>query len=385
MRLLLVHTAKARHLLLASCASLLLFLIAGSRLQAQTGLMLNLSPLDGVVLTPDNLFGFALQSNMPAATEAVVKGSMRYREGGHYFTYTFRTTVRPGLNRFEGVSLRPEWNFSGAAFRELFQEYHLLPQGTYEYCISITPTGSNGELIPGEKVDECLYGKSEDLFLINLVDPENGAKLHEHYPVFSWIANYPFASQLTYRIRVAEIKEGQNTVNAVVRNNPVYTESNLPQTTTTYPVYGTLLKRFQPYAWTVDAYYKGILLGGAESWKFTIVEDSEMVGIPRESSFVDIRKEQNAATYWAVGDARLKYTLEDRSELKLHISVLDQSGNTVHVKDAALEARFGDNRYIIDLKNRAKLKHLKRYTLVINSEVGETFHLNLKYVDPDLL
>ncbi len=251
--------------------------------------------------------------------------------------------------------------------------------------MSIAPTGSNGELIPGAEVSECLYGKSEDLFLINLVDPEDGAKLHEHYPVFSWIANYPFASQLTYRIRVAEIKAGQNMVNAVVRNNPVYTESNLPQTTTTYPLYGTPLKTFQPYAWTVDAYYKGILLGGAEPWKFTIVEDSELVGIPRESPFVDIRKEQNTAAYYAVGKVKLKYVLEENQEDVLNITLKNAHGETVRIGQQQIKVRLGDNRIEIELASQGNMKHLARYTLEITDRRGQHYQLLMRYVNPDYL
>ncbi len=93
-----VKTGHALQLLRPFCV-LLVLLVAAGRGQAQTGLMLNLSPLDGVALTPDNVFGFTLQSNIAAVTEAVVKGSLRYRDGGHYFTYTVRTTVRPGAKQ----------------------------------------------------------------------------------------------------------------------------------------------------------------------------------------------------------------------------------------------------------------------------------------------
>ncbi len=264
-------------------------------------------------------------------------------------------------------------------------DYRVLPQGTYEYCVSINAISSSGEIAPGDEVSECLYQRAEDLFLITLVDPENNAKLYEHYPVFSWIVNYPFASQLTYRIRVAEIKEGQNTVNAVVRNNPVYTESNLPQTTTTYPVYGTPLKTFQPYAWTVDAYYKGILLGGAEPWKFTIVEDSELIGIPRVSPFVDIRKEQNTATYYAVGNVKLKYVLEESEEEVLQITLKNDAGKFVKLNDQTIKVKLGDNRLEINLSGQNTLKHLGKYVLGITDSKGQNYELLMKYVNPDYL
>jgi hypothetical protein len=370
---------------LAGLGILLLSLFSQLAASAQSGLVVNLAPLDGIALTPENIFSYTLQSNMSAATEARIRGSVRYRQSGLSFSYTFHTRLTPGLNRIDPGTIHPEWSFSGSALRELFQDYHILPQGTYEYCVTVTPTSGTGEIIDGQEMTECLYSKADDLFLINLVDPENNAKLHEFYPVFSWIVNYPFASQLTYRIRVAEIKEGQNAANAVVRNNPVYTESNLPQTTTTYPVYGTPLKAFQPYAWTVDAFYKGILLGGAEPWKFTIIEDSLMIGIPRESAFVDIRQEQNSAIYYAVGNVKLKYILDEKPDETLGIRLLDEKGRQVKIKEESMTVKLGDNRREINLKDQVRLRHLGRYVLEIVNSSNNVYQLPIRYVNPDFL
>ena len=364
-------------------AMLLLALFGSSSANAQTaGLTINLSPLDGVAITPENLFSYIIQSGLPA-TEAQVKGTLHYRQSDLSFSYSFRTLIRPGMNQLSAGSVHPQWTFSGTPFRELFMDYHLLPQGTYEYCVEVTPVSPNGELQPAGEAEGCLYQKSEDIFLINLVDPENNAKLYEHYPVFSWIVNYPFASQLNYRIRVAEIREGQNAVGAISRNNPVYTESNLPQTTTTYPVYGRPLETFHDYAWTVDAYYKGILLGGAEPWRFTIVEDSLLNGIPLETSFVDIQKEEGQNFSYAVGNIKLKYVLEDRENDALQMKLFNDEGKLIKLPNSQLSARNGDNRFVVDLKETVSLKHMKSYTLELTNNSGKTFRLSIKYVNPD--
>ena len=347
-------------------------------------IVINLAPIDGLQLSPDNLFSFGIQSGMPGSVNAAVKGTLRYRQSGLSFSYTFNTVLRPGMNMPDGNAIHPVWTFSSGAFRELFQDYKCLPEGTYEYCVSVAPLNAAGEHGTGGESSECLYGKSEDIFLINLVSPENNAKLYEHYPVFSWVVNYPFASQLTYRIRVAEIKEGQNTVGALTRNNPVYQESNLPQTTTTYPVYGTPLKTFQPYGWTVDAYYKGILLGGAEPWKFTIVEDSEMASVPRETSFLDMKREAGGNLVYAVGVLKLKYVLED---YKSDLLTLQLTDGTQEIKLPAdtLSAVRGDNRYSLDLSENPRLVHKKQYSLYVASANGEHYKVVFTYINPDFL
>jgi hypothetical protein len=201
----------------------------------------------------------------------------------------------------------------------------------------------------------------------------------------NWVATYPFASLLTYRIRVAKLLAGQNTENAIARNNPIYQEANVPQTAQVYPFYATPLVAFQPYAWTVDAYYKGILLGGAAPWKFTIIEDSERVALPRESYYVDIRMEQHATLYYAVGAIKLKYVLEELELDDLHMVLYDKSGKQIALPDTSLHAILGDNRFVVQLKDKLALQHLRVYTLTITNSMGNQYSLPFKYVNPDFL
>jgi hypothetical protein len=210
--------------------------------------------------------------------------------------YSFRSRLQPGVNVPEWKSVRPEFRYSSSALRDLFEVYKKLPQGIYEYCVSVQAGDHASEAPPGEVYSQCLYQKSDDLFLITLVEPEDEARIYEYYPMLSWIVNYPFASGLTYRIRVAELKDGQNAIAAVTRNNPVYQERNLMQTSMIYPVSARPLRKFQTYAWTVDAYYKEILLGGADPWRFTIVEDSIFTSNGIDVSHIDI----SLSTCWRI-------------------------------------------------------------------------------------
>ena len=132
--------------------------------------------------------------------------------------------------------------------RELFMDYGKLPQGTYEYCVSVIPQQTNPEVGNTDITTECSYKTIKDLFLINLIDPENNAKIYEHYPMLSWVVNYPFASQLQYRLRVVPVYEGQRNENAITRNNPVFEDKNVFGTSLVYPVTAKPLELFQPYA-----------------------------------------------------------------------------------------------------------------------------------------
>lgn len=357
-----------------------LLLIATLSVQAQQSVIVNLGPIDGVDITPDNIFGFQVQS--PVATNAQIKGTLRYRGSNRVISYNFSYPLRQGMNQITGDMIHPNWQFSSSALQELFLDYKKLPEGTYEYCVTVTLTSKlNGEALTGASDEQCLYHKSEDLFLINLADPENNAKIHEYNPMLSWIVNYPFASALTYRIRVAEIKQGQNPQNAVTRNNPVYDESGIVGNTITYPVYAKPLQVNQPYAWTVDAYFRGILLGGAEFWKFTIVEDSLLKAVPPVQAYYDFEKHNNDSKIFAVGTLKLKYESKAFKDT-LKCKLFDEHRNAIKFPQSTIALLQGENKIDINFDSTNNLKHEKSYYLQVSTKQDKTYTISFIYINP---
>jgi hypothetical protein len=352
---------------------------------AQKVLTINLGQIDGISITPGNIFNYQIQSSFPTCN-ALIRGQVHYRNSNLSFSYSFTTVLRPGVNMIASSAIHPQWQFSASALQELFLTYKILPEGTYEYCVTVMPNyrTSAGEPVPETIFDECLYHRSEDMFLINLIEPENNAKIHEYNPMLSWVANYSFASALSYRIRVADIKQGQNAQNAISRNNPVYDQSNLMQNTVIYPVFAKPLIKDQPYAWTIDAFYKGILLGGSETWKFTIIDDTIYNGVLGNTSYIDITREKGNTTLYAIGDIKLKYDLTESRKDSLMIKMYDANNASVTLKEKAFAAVYGDNRYQIIFKDVYNLKHMAKYSLVITNLEHQKYIVPFRYINPDL-
>jgi hypothetical protein len=356
------------------------------RLQAQQGeLHLNLASLDGIEITKDNIIQYQIASSMSQTTHVLVEGTLRYRKSDLRISYRFEVDLLPGINNIRKSVQEVSLQYSSNALKELFEYYGTLPQGLYEYCVRVVPNYNNSEKNNGVVFNECLYNRATDLFLISLLNPENKAKIYEYQPLLSWVANYAFASQLEYKIRVAEILNGQNATVAINRNNPVYQEQHLQQTSIVYPVYAKPLKVNQPYAWTVDAYYKGILLGGAEPWIFTIVEDSALSAVPRNPAYVDIKKDLAYYDLYAPGILKLKYELKELKQDTLSLTLLDQDNKMVKLPDNLLNCVYGDNRFIINFHEDAPLKHLKSYQLNLQSQTGNIYRILFKYVNPELI
>lgn len=359
---------------------LLLLMIAGFGSYGQQQVLVNLGMLDGLDITPANIFSYQVMNNSGKTQTATVKGTLHYRGSRLQMGYTFNTTLQPGLNSFSKDNVgSPSWTFSDNALRELFFDYSRLLQGTYEYCVELTLKSQGQETQPSDVIDACLYNTARDIFLINLVSPENDAKLYEHNPMLNWVVNYPFASELTYRVRVAELKKGQNAENAIARNNPMYQDNNVLGTTVTYPVTAKPLETWQPYVWTVDAYYKGILLGGAEVWKFTIVEDSELVAVPRDDSYYDFILHHGETTMPAVGELRLKYISQEKTDT-LSFAVTQQNKKDIVLTLKPMSVHYADNLFILDMRDM--LKHNTKYLLTIKNGTGQLYHIPFNYYNP---
>lgn len=358
---------------------ILLLAVAPFAARSQQGIIINMATIDGVPLTPANVLNYQVQATGPVNVE--IKGSIRYRNSSLSMSYSFNYALKQGINGINKDIVNPHWQFSSSALRELFFTYNILPAGTFEYCVDITPVNTLKES-SGNTAEECLYHRADDVFLINLIDPSDKSKLKEYNPLLAWVANYSFSNELTYRVRVAEIKQGQNAANAVLRNQPVYDEQNLTQSSLVYPIYAKPLVANQPYAWTVDAYYKGILLGGAEIWQFIIV-DSLPVTASETRSYIDIRKESGLGLLTALGNLKLKYVLDDAQTDMLKLEITDDKNDSYSLKPDKLNAVYGDNRYTIELLNSASLKHKEIYTLKITTNTAHEYKLLFQFINPD--
>lgn len=362
-------------------AMMLLFSLSATA-QFNNNLSVDMSMIDGIELTPSNMFNYRIDNRTGKSQQVEVSGRVYYRRSAMNFSYKFKIILQPGINTIDKNSIpNPTWVFSQQALKDLFFTYNKLPQGTYEYCVNILPQQPNGEVVPIDEPSACVYQTVEDIFLINLVTPENDAKIYEYNPMLGWVVNYPFASELTYKLRVAELKQGQNPQSAITRNNPMYKDDHVMTTGTIYPVAAKPLQKWQPYVWTVDAYFKGILLGGAEVWKFTIVDDSELLAVPREQSYYEFAQHHGDTRLYAVGELKLKYVCDLNADT-LSVELFNNDGKEIKVKDKSLPVVQGDNRIIFEIFDKINLKHKEKYTLQLTRADKTKFIIPFKYINP---
>lgn len=350
---------------------------------AQESVVIDLSGVDGVEITPANILNYRMLNQSGKMLNAAVTGTVQYRRSNLRFTYKYSVTLQPGINAIGPDQVRGlTWTWSSSGIQELFQLYRKLPQGTYEYCVvaAINETSSDKPLPSAEG---CVYQTVEDIFLINLMEPQDKAKIYEYNPMLAWVVNYPFASELTYRLRVAELKSGQNPQNAIVRNNPVFMDNQVMSTGMLYPVTARKLEKFQPYVWTVDAYYKGILLGGSEVWRFTIIDDSEMKAIETDQSYYDFKFHNEDTRLNARGELRLKY-FSDKIKDTFRVRLKSEDGVLMSIPQdmKAIPLDYGDNRIALVFYERVSMKHKKRYSVELENAEGIVYKVPFTYLNP---
>jgi len=339
---------------------------------------LNMAPIENSAITPGNIFGYIMHCSK--STKVTVRGNLRYKQTNQSITYTFDYLLSEGLNVINRNAISPSWHYSSPALRELFNDYNILPAGMFEYCVTVAPANTVAETNVN-LAEECIYYRGDDYFVINLVDPNDKAVLKEYNPTLTWIATFPTPSSLTYRLKLTEIKQGQTAVNSIVRNQLHYDEKNLISNSLVYPVSARPLIANQPYAWTVDAYYKDVLLGGAETWQF-IISDSVTNAGNIDQSYVDIKRESGEVLLTAVGRLKMKYVLDDAKSDSLLMRIVDEANREKKLTPDKLTAIYGDNRYTVDFTESANLKHKHKYMMIITTKTGHEYKLLVQYLNP---
>ncbi|RYD98697.1 MAG: hypothetical protein EOP54_06780 [Sphingobacteriales bacterium] len=354
-----------------------LFTVAGYSQPANFSV--SLATVDAGMLNKKSLFDFQVTSTSATVKNVMLKGTVKYRNQPYKVAYTLKFLAQPGVNNIAEYAHRAVFEYSSSSVKELFELFDRLPEGTLQYCVTL---GS----VDGEStfagVEDCTFGKHEDLFLINLIDPENKAELYELNPMLSWVANYPFASSLAYKIKVVEMKQDQNVINAIKRNNPVYEEKGLMQLSINYPIYAKPLQVGSTYAWTVDAYYKDLLLGGAEPWQFTIIEDSILAINPQDISFYEFEKHQAETQIYAVDSLKLKYESFHEQDT-IQIEYLSAEGKSL--LKMPYPCMPGTNMMALDLRASDKFKHAKVYRAIIRLANGKTFTVPFKFIKSEFI
>ena len=335
---------------------------------------ISMGVLTGMDITPANILDFDVISHYQVDKTFKIQGKLQYRNTQHMVYYSANVVLHPGVNRLSGQSIRLQYSSSDL---ERLLSSGSKPLGAYEYCVTVTASQQVGEEQVAAITEDCVFGNNDDVFLIELNYPEDDAKIREFNPQLIWLVNSPLVGQLQYRVKVAELKPKQSKLSAIQRNNYVLDYQYNNVNALVYPVSGRPLKVAQPYVWTVDAYYRDILIGTAAPWQFTIVEDSLQEALPLTRAYYDFANSREPVVLNVGDTVKLKYNnLKNNMDLPVSIHLL-KNGTEKEVYTDKMKLSVGWN-YKDLLLRTSKMRHGKTYLLRFKID-GKQYDIPFKY------
>ncbi|MBO6516461.1 MAG: hypothetical protein JJ975_07905 [Bacteroidia bacterium] len=253
-----------------------------------------------------------------------------------------------------------------------------LPPGNYSYCVELVCSDATCmEVIgPENSLKSCEQINKETTTPLLLSMPRDEERISTKRPDFNWIAPMPIGTDpnLTYRITLVKLLEGQSPEDGLKRNRALYVGQDIKGTSIPFPQELEDLEIGERYGWQVEAWINTTFVAISDAWEFEIDEEEEEVaGMP----YVRLKKGESSI-YNAVNDLKFIYN-EPLRKNALNIRFYDSKGKDVTPDGVLFETTFGENKFTLDLRqyNFVSGEH---YRMEIVAPNGEQFDLKFKYV-----
>ena len=145
-------------------------------------------------------------------------------------------TIVKGAKQLQLSDLNPvQYNYSGAAAVADRSSSGLLPVGSYQLCYTLVEQSSKN-IMPA--LEECLPVEIAPLSPPQLNMPANTDTISTLYPVFQWIPPAPLSlfTDLNYELVLVEMYKGQQALDAVQKNAPIYQQYYIRNMVLPYPL-----------------------------------------------------------------------------------------------------------------------------------------------------
>lgn len=265
-------------------------LITAHQLTAQVSV--EVQHLPGGLVQRENLWNIVLVNNSKDVAEVTLQLEVKSITSGQVLlTGTApRLSLEPGVKVVNAAMIQPiVYNFSDPAFSENF-----LPFGDYLICYRVNYLSAAEEQ---QSTIECTNVQIDPLAPPLLSSPLNEDTLENPYPQFAWIPPAPASmlQHINYALVLVKVNRGQQPVEAVRNNLPVYSNYSLQHTFGYYPSAYPALDTGIVYAWQVRAFNSKGYNGRSEIWTFT-VHDKRILPTIQSASYIHIQENKGINT-----------------------------------------------------------------------------------------
>ncbi|CAN5623409.1 hypothetical protein BH10BAC5_BH10BAC5_02990 [soil metagenome] len=225
-----------------------IFIFAGN-LNAQVNLKMKRPPINQ--LKASDLWSATIINNGEAFT-AYLYGSMMNNDNGEMIAtgQTMTFDVKKGMTNFKISDLPkiPDVNYTAKdpKYKQSFMNTGGAPPGDYKICIELRTQGNE------VKAEDCIDQKITGGDAPQLISPRNEEELKIDNPVFSWMHIKPPTSNLTYSLKIVELKGDESPENAILKNKAFFEKEGIVQQLFQYPASAEKFVAGKKYAWQVS-------------------------------------------------------------------------------------------------------------------------------------
>jgi hypothetical protein len=286
-------------------------------------------------------------------------------------------SISKGMNRIESLASVKNYEYGSSQVSNNLRLYGRLDGGEYVFCILIF--SANGLEISGE---DCRDIAVEDLIFLDLLQPNDRDTIDNKRPNLLWNLNSSNRrlGKDNFRITLVHVKEGNESIQAMFENTPIYSVDNLRSFNVTYPAGIEPLQPGQTYAWMVQLIVEGVAVAQSEIWQFTVrppLRDAELkYAVLRKGIGNDVYNAPNHLVFISLQDGidnnSLRFKVTNSEGLTID-KFVDFKSNNEGKKDIE---QVGRGLYRIDLNSMKLGSGL--YSLFVYNTLGEEFKLNVR-------
>ncbi len=253
----------------------------------------------------------------------------------------------------------------------------LLPIGNYTACYTVNKVFNERYL---QIAEDCQPLEVAPLSPPMLNTPDNEAILETLYPQFTWLPPTPLNlfTNLTYDLVLTEVMPGQNFMQAIQQNIPVYSAGNITNLFDNYPASRKSLDTGKAYAWRVIARNNQQFVTQSDVWTFKVKYPEQDTLITENSGYLKLKRGYEAGVAVVSDLLKIEYPNYDNdATANCTLKSLDDPGRVL--SSYKIPVKPGLNYIEISLRKSGKLEENKTYLLELKNNAGNDWSVKFLF------
>lgn len=343
--------------------------------------------------TLDDVWRVILINSKPQAID--VQLEITVEDAQHQLVFSATSPIfnlRQGSNRPVFNTASAKTQYGGGSATKVLRNTGRFPYGNYIVCYRVNDAENSAML--GEF---CHEETIKPFSPPELISPYNTEEITTTLPILTWKPPFPpGATPFEYTLRLVEVKEKQDAIEALETNAPLVNRRGIFSTNLPYPGDAPKLEMGKTYAWQVSAKSGDFDLGVTEVWVFQVAELAFMpppegayksyreLKLTPDGSFNPIKQKLRfvynnrfAAPNLECEGATPPTALE---RVYWKIYPVGKPANPISITSSIVLVT-GINKLALNLQGVTGINNGENYIMVLRDPVGKEYYLEFTYIN----